>query len=404
MLLVPFVTAMSRFALLLALLAVLATALTPASSSSDRHTRNNDLAAPRPPKPSPPRPSSPRAAAALFSRPPPSGETSIHDPSGVVYDQSSKQYYQFGTGLRPNELLASHVSPDGYSWKRYTPVFDAPPAWVASSVPNYRNMTSFWAPDILHMNGLWHLYYAVSSFGSQTSCIGLATNAALDSSSSDYEWVDHGPVLCSDPSKPYNCIDPHISQHPSDGTVWMNWGSYWEGIFVTQLTGHPIVNQTSGAQVNVAKNPTKGQVIEASWIQAHRHRESAAPVYYLFVNWGQCCSGVNSTYQIRFGNSSNITGPYFDDAGVDMAAGGGTLLMDIHEPGRDRQVGPGQVGFPSGPRSGDGPNSNHSAPVISYHFYDRFGETVGARTLGQAALVWGDGETSWPYVQDRLPA
>ena len=121
------------------------------------------------------------------SRPPPSGETSIHDPSGVVYDSSSKLYYQFGTGLLPGEILASHVSADGYAWKRYSPVFTSTPQWVFAHVPNHKNGSNFWAPDILHLNGLWHLYYAVSSFGSYTSCIGLTTNRALDSSSSDYE-------------------------------------------------------------------------------------------------------------------------------------------------------------------------------------------------------------------------
>ena len=383
---------MARLALFVASLAVLVATVIAASNRHSRDTDSSQLSALSPPH------------ASRLGRPAPSGETSIHDPSGVVYDPASKMYYQFGTGLRKDELLASHVSQDGYAWKRYTPVFDAPPDWVATNVTDYRNMTSFWAPDVLHMHGLWHLYYAVSSFGSQTSCIGLATNQALDSSSSDYHWLDHGPVLCSDPSLPYNCIDPHVHQHPEDGTVWLNWGSYWEGIFVQQLTGHPVVNQTTGPQVNVAKSPVKGEVIEASWIQPHYHRDEAELVYYLFVNWGQCCAGVNSTYQVRFGNSTNVTGPYLDDQGVDMLQGGGTLLMDIHEAGRDRQVGPGQVGFPTGPRHGDGPNGNWSAPVISYHFYDRFGDPEGARTLGQAALVWGDGITQWPYVLDRLPA
>jgi len=48
--------------------------------------------------------------------------------------------------------------------------------------------------------------------------------------------------------------------------------------------------------------------------------------YYLFVNWGACCSGgVNSTYQIRVGRSStNPLGPFNDKNGVDMMNGGGS--------------------------------------------------------------------------------
>ncbi len=132
-------------------------------------------------------------------------------------------------------------------------------------------------------------------------------------------------------------------------------------------------------------------------------QQGQAPVYWLFVNWGQCCAGVNSTYRVKIGRSSNVTGPYLDDKGVDMVKGGGTVLMDIHEAGRDRQVGPGQVGFPVGPRDGMGPAGNASAPVISYHYYDRYGDPVGARSLGQAALIWGDGKSVWPSVVDRLP-
>ena len=184
-------------------------------------------------------------------------------------------------------------------------------------------------------------------------------------------------MLCSHGSDAqYNCIDPHIAVDPRDGKVWMNWGSDADGIFIAQLIGHPTFNRTVGPYINIAQVPGRDPVVEASWIQSHVHDEGQAAVCWLFVNWGQCCDGVNSTYQVRYGKSSNISGPYVDAAGVDMAAGGGSVLLATHQDGRDRQVGPGQVGFPSGPRGGGGPNANHSAPVISYHFYDRYGEPV----------------------------
>ena len=59
--------------------------------------------------------------------------------------------------------------------------------------------------------------------------------------------------------------------------------------------------------------------------------------YYLFVSTGTCCQGVNSTYQIRYGRSTSITGPYVDKSGVNMMNGGGTLL----DGGNDRWRGPG---------------------------------------------------------------
>jgi arabinan endo-1,5-alpha-L-arabinosidase len=46
---------------------------------------------------------------------------------------------------------------------------------------------------------------------------------------------------------------------------------------------------------------------------------------------------VNSTYQIRYGRSTSITGPYVDKSGVSMMSGGGTLF----DGGNDRWNGPG---------------------------------------------------------------
>ncbi|MGB8601628.1 MAG: family 43 glycosylhydrolase, partial [Rhizomicrobium sp.] len=49
--------------------------------------------------------------------------------------------------------------------------------------------------------------------------------------------------------------------------------------------------------------------------------------YYLFVSTGLCCRGKNSTYRVAVGRSKDITGPYLDKAGRDMAKGGGTPLL-----------------------------------------------------------------------------
>lgn len=57
----------------------------------------------------------------------------------------------------------------------------------------------------------------------------------------------------------------------------------------------------------------------------------------LFVSVGFCCRGVDSTYQIRYGRATSITGPYLDKSGVDMLQGGGSLL----DAGNQRWIGPG---------------------------------------------------------------
>ncbi|WP_243663213.1 family 43 glycosylhydrolase, partial [Rhodothermus marinus] len=95
-----------------------------------------------------------------------------------------------------------------------------------------------WAPDIAFFNGRYHLYYSLSTFGSQRSAIGLATNGTLDPSSPDYRWEDQGVVIESRPNQDsYNAIDPNVA-FDENGQPWLVWGSYWEGIFLRRLDAH----------------------------------------------------------------------------------------------------------------------------------------------------------------------
>ena len=328
--------------------------------------------------------------AAAPERPAPSGDISVHDPSGITFDNSSSTFYLFGTGLLRGEILASHTSKDGYAWVPGAPPIQHAPAWVAQRVP--LNRGGFWAPDLILLSGWWHLYYAVSTFGAQTSCIGVTTTRALDPASPDFGWVDRGAVICSSPSTPYNCIDPHAFVDPATGRVWLNYGSYWHGIYLVELTAAPFYNATtSAAPVNLALDADANRDIEASWVQRH---PSLPSTFFLMANWGQCCEGVNSTYNIRIGRSTTgPSGPYIDRAGVDMAKGGGTLLITS----AGRQVGPGQIGFPVGAMGAE-----TQTPTVSYHYYDSASTPPGLHTLGEGTLDWGTGKDDWPVITDRM--
>jgi arabinan endo-1,5-alpha-L-arabinosidase len=98
------------------------------------------------------------------------------------------------------------------------------------------------------------------------------------------------------------------------------------------------------------------------------------------VNWGTCCRGTNSTYNIRVGRSREITGPYLDRDGKDLAQGGGTLLL-----GSDGAfIGPGHAGL----------FEQHGRFYFSCHFYD--GTDRGVSKLALRPLRWGpDG---WPVL------
>jgi len=293
---------------------------------------------------------------------------STHDPSGLSF--VNNRWFIYATG---NNLQFSS-SPDLKSWNTTVVFTSGIPSWIHTAVPG--NDGSLWAPDVLYFNGTYHLYYAASTFGSQTSCIGLATTTDLAGN----RWTDGGSVVCSGAGKTnYNAIDPHVFFDGVDGsTLWMVLGSFWTGIKIIELnpkTGKPI---NESVVYDVAKrNPSQSSddAIEASWIQYHNG------YYYLFVNWDYCCRGVSSTYNIRIGRSKTITGPYLDQAGVSMLDGGGTLFLGTS----GRYIGPGQTGiYVQGSGQPD---------LLTFHYYD--GNNNGAPTLEIRSLTWN--ETShWP--------
>ncbi len=76
------------------------------------------------------------------------------------------------------------------------------------------------------MNGRYLLYYSVSTFGSNHSAIGFATNETLDPEAPNYRWHDEGVVLESTHESDFNAIDPnHVIDR--DGRHWLSLGSFW---------------------------------------------------------------------------------------------------------------------------------------------------------------------------------
>jgi arabinan endo-1,5-alpha-L-arabinosidase len=241
----------------------------------------------------------------------------VHDPVIIKQDDT---YYVFYTA----ERTPFRTSTDMHCWSWGGTVWPSgPPAWTWEQVPDFDG--NIWAPDICYFNGKYHLYYSISSFGSNHSCIGMATNTTLDPSDPDYEWVDSGgPVVRSYRDDNYNAIDPSvfIDEQGPETTYWMAFGSFWSGIKLTELdpaTGYPV--SSPPVLYSIAdRSTTRSSAIEAPVIVYKNG------YYYLFVSFGQCCQGVNSTYNVRFGRADNIIGPYFDRNGVSMMMGGGTQI------------------------------------------------------------------------------
>lgn len=242
----------------------------------------------------------------------------VHDPSII---RQASTYYVFATDAGGQTgYIPIRCSKDKIAWTGCGYVFNTLPSWVATKVPG---ATGVWAPDISFFNGAYHLYYAVSTFGSQVSAIGLATSPTLDSTDPAYKWTDQGPVLTSSLGADYNAIDPSILAD-TDGSVWITYGSYWDGIFQQQIdpsTGQVI----SGTRYHLAQRAASvaADPIEGASLVHH------GSYYYLFVSWDACCNSNPATdnYKIVVGRGTTAHGPFLDQNGVDMAAGGGTILL-----------------------------------------------------------------------------
>jgi arabinan endo-1,5-alpha-L-arabinosidase len=246
------------------------------------------------------------------------------DPSTIV--KCKGEFWVFYTG----HGIPSFHSKDLVKWEPGPPVFLTAPQWIAAAVPENRDM-NYWAPDVIHLGDQFLVYYAVSSFGKMTSAIGLATTPTLDPADPHYHWTDRGIVVQSREGGDFNAIDPSLFSD-SNRSLWLAFGSYWSGIKLVQL------DPKTGKQLNPDapfSSLAYNKSIEASCLYKHNG------YYYLFVNWGSCCRGVNSSYNIRVGRSRRVTGPYIDKDGVDMLKAGGTLFLSNKGP----LFGPGHAGI-----------------------------------------------------------
>jgi arabinan endo-1,5-alpha-L-arabinosidase len=313
--------------------------------------------------------------------------TGVHDPSRITLDGlKARELYSTGLGV------VTSIDRSAEAWSHSSPVFRQLPAWARRAVPKAAN-DDFWAPDVLDLGHIQRMYYAVSSFGSQISCIGLA-----ELSIGQENWTDRGEVVCTKVGMNWNAIDPCPVVDPASGKAYMTLGSFWTGIYITTLDNATGKLEKDAKYLHIAANPkTSSNEIEASFLHCHNG------TYFLFVNYGLCCRGVQSTYKIMVGKSEVITGPYVDKAGVHMTDGGGELFLAT----QGDEIGPGQVGIqtvpvgstPKMPGQSDAVSTDMST-VFSYHFYSK--AASGAATLGLRSLLWD--KAGWPVAGPSLPS
>ncbi len=303
----------------------------------------------------------------------PTDSVTVHDP---VMMEENGTYYLFSTGRG----ITVRSSTDLKNWKDEEAVFTDSLPWTRGVVPDFRN--HYWAPDIAYHDGTYYLYYSVSSFGKNTSAIGVATTPVLDPADPAHAWTDHGIVVQSVPNRDlWNAIDPNLI-YDKDDNAWLAFGSFWEGLKMVRLADDLLTVAEPQEWHTIARversfdladaNPGDG-AIEAPFLVQR------GDYYYLFASYDYCCRGENSTYKVRVGRSAELAGPYLDKQGKSMLNGGGTLVVE----GNSNWAGAGH-------------NSLYEVSGQDYLFYHAYDLNDGGRPkLRISPVSWVDG---WPVA------
>ena len=234
------------------------------------------------------------------------GKPWIHDPSTIM--ECDGKYYTFGTGG------GGLISEDGWNW-----------------YPGAERPGGGAAPDALKIGDKYLVAYSSTGGGlggGHAGRILTMWNKTLDPSSPDFKFTEAIEVASSQVDEDCDAIDAGLFMDPVTGRLWCTYGTYFGFICVVEL------DPVTGARVEGNEPVDIAIDCEATTIT---YRNGW---YYLLGTHGTCCDGVNSTYNIVVGRSRNVTGPYIDNVGRDMVAGGGKMVID----GADRQFGAGHFG------------------------------------------------------------
>lgn len=115
----------------------------------------------------------------------------VHDP---VMAYENGKYYLYCTGHGIAQMTSTDrqhwsLNPQGVLKDEARGAF---PAWTHDSVPGYESHT--WAPDVIKYKNKWYMAYSCSTFGKNTSAIGLLSNVSLADTDG---WKDEGCLIAS---------------------------------------------------------------------------------------------------------------------------------------------------------------------------------------------------------------
>lgn len=160
-----------------------------------------------------------RVAAALFVLLMPGtaaaqiGEPYIHDPSTIM--KCEGKYYTFGTGG------GGLISEDGWTWHD-------------GGVRPGRGA----APDVVKIGDRYLIAYSATGGGlggSHRGTVLTMWNKTLDPTSPDFKYTEAIAVASSEDDEDCDAIDPGLLLDPTDGRLWLSYGTYFGFIRLVEL-------------------------------------------------------------------------------------------------------------------------------------------------------------------------
>ena len=279
------------------------------------------------------------------------GQPWIHDPSTLAY--SDGKWWTFGTGG------GGLVSEDGWSW--ISGVAQRPGGGAA--------------PDVIKIGDRYLVGYSATGGGlggGHAGKILTMWNLSLDPNSELFGYSEPQVVAESKFDEDCDAIDVGFIMTP-EGRLFVTFGTYFGNIRQVELDPKTGGRKAGAVDKDVAID------CEASVMMYNNGW------YYLLGTHGTCCDGVNSTYNIVTGRSRSVTGPFIDNVGRDMLAGGGKMVIASGS----RMSGAGHFGRTI---------IDEGVEVMSCHFeadYDRSGRSV----LAIRPLLW---RNDWPIAGEQF--
>ncbi len=227
-----------------------------------------------------------------------------------------------GGALRAH-LISVFSSSDLVHWSYVRDAFATLPVWAASG-------TELYEPAIKQIGTQYLLYFRAITNTANTAnttstgyAIGVGT---ANSPAGPFTYSSATPLVADYQACGNTCnATTQAPEVVSDGTnYWLSYGGTYGGLYIQQLSSTGTATTGAATPIAIDNYYTNPYILNYNGY------------YYLFATpAGNCCSGVYSTYSVRVGRSTSVTGPYLDAEGNDMLAASPSNGQTQGDPGGD---------------------------------------------------------------------